>query len=102
MTETIWTATTIPPRAIRYGVDAPLPERRDLRAGPLTAVLEGGDLRYVRLGDELVALRIYGAIRDRNWGTIEPAYSEYAVDERDDGFTVTVTAENVSPDVDFV
>ena len=102
MTETIWTATTIPPRAIRYGVDAPLPERRDLRAGPLTAVLEGGDLRYVRLGDELVALRIYGAIRDRNWGTIEPAYSEYAVDERDDGFTVTFTAENVSPDVDFV
>jgi hypothetical protein len=37
-------------RVLRYGVDAPLSERRQLRAGPLTAVLENGDLRYVRAG----------------------------------------------------
>jgi hypothetical protein len=86
----------------RYGKDEPLPQRYALRAGPLTAVLEGGDLRYVKLGDDLVILRLYAAIRDRNWNTIEPHYLAYEMDrEDDDGFTVRFVAENVGHDVDF-
>ncbi|MFT4037142.1 MAG: hypothetical protein QM692_03085 [Thermomicrobiales bacterium] len=90
-----------PDRAFQYGKDAPLPERRTLRAGPLTAVLEGGDLRYVRLGEDPVVLRLYAAVRDHNWNTIEPRYTAYEVEEREDGFTVRYSAEHVSPDVDF-
>ncbi|MGD9714860.1 MAG: hypothetical protein AB7V46_22785, partial [Thermomicrobiales bacterium] len=51
----------------RYGSNTPLPARRTLYAGPLSAVLEGGDLRYVRLGDVEIVRRLYIAIRDRNW-----------------------------------
>ena len=85
----------------QYGQDEPLPQRHDLRAGPLTAVLEGGDLRYVKLGDDTVVLRLYAAIRDRNWDTIEPRFLSYELDRGDDGFTVRFIAENVSDDVDF-
>jgi hypothetical protein len=41
------TEHTMPMRIMRYGVDAALPERRELRAGPISVVLEEGDLRYV-------------------------------------------------------
>jgi len=92
---------TFPARVSEYGRDEALPERRQLRAGPLTAVLEGGDLRYVKLGDDQVVLRLYAAIRDRNWNTIEPDYRAYDVNESDAGFTVRFEAVNVAGDVDF-
>src|SRR5829696_3602682 len=85
----------------QYGQNEPLPRRHHLRAGPLTAVLEGGDLRYVKLGADTVVLRLYAAIRDRNWNTIEPRYLSYELDQEDDGFAVRFVAENVSNDVDF-
>ena len=93
---------TFSANVVRYGREEPLPERVPLRAGPLSAVLENGDLRYVRLDGELVVLRLYGAVRDRNWDTIEPRFIEYAVEQGDDRFAVRYTAECVGGDVDFV
>lgn len=91
----------IPPRVVRYGVDEPLPARRLLRAGPLTAVLEGGDLRYVRYGDEEIVRRVYGAVRDQNWGTVIPRFTRYEVEEDDNAFAVRFTAEHVEGDIHF-
>src|SRR5262245_59192362 len=91
-----------PFRVVRYGVDRPLPERRILHAGPLTAVLENGDLRYVRAGTVEVVRRLYMAVRDRNWDTIEATFTSFNIDDRGDAFSVRFTAENVSADVDFV
>lgn len=90
-----------PPRIVQYGKDEPLPERHQVRAGPLTAILEGGDLRYVKLGADQIVLRLYAAIRDRNWNTIEPRYREYHLEQGDDAFSLRFVAENVSDDVDF-
>ena len=47
-----------------------LPARRSFRAGPLTFEYEGGELRYVRLGDREVIRRLYVAVRDHDWGTV--------------------------------
>ena len=58
---------TLPTRTLYYGWDGPLPEKRELRAGPLTLLFEGGDLRYVRLGDHEVLRRVYVSVRDSNW-----------------------------------
>lgn len=90
-----------PDTVVQYGQEASLPARHELRAGPLTAVLEAGDLRYVRLGDDEIVLRLYAAIRDQNWNTIEPAYVAYALEQEEDGFVVRFAAENVAGDVDF-
>src|SRR4051812_4975874 len=102
MTEAGAGVVEFPPRVRWYGKDEPTPQRYELRAGPLTATLESGDLRYVRLGDEMVVLRLYAAVRDRNWGTIEPVYTSYVLDRGDDHFTLRFTAENVGGDIDFV
>ena len=93
--------TAFPARVSQYGKDEPLPRRYQVRAGPLTAVLEGGDLRYVKVGNDLVVLRLYAAVRDRNWNTIEPNYLAYEFDPDENGFRVRFIAENVAGDVDF-
>ncbi len=88
-------------RYIFYGNDTPLPEGRDLRAGPLTMRYENGDLRYIRFGQHEVLRRIYIAIRDRNWGTILPVFSNVQLDVRADSFDIQYDVENRERDVDF-
>lgn len=78
-------------------LQAPTP----LRAGPVTAALDGVDLRYVRIGDVELVRRIYVAVRDRNWDTIPGAVSAVTVDQGDDGFTVGFSVRHTSPDTDF-
>ncbi len=68
---------------------------RTLRAGPLTAELENADLRYVKVGDVEIVRRLYFAVRDRNWGTVEPVYTKFEVDDRGDSFRIDIEAEHV-------
>ncbi|MGD9712653.1 MAG: hypothetical protein AB7V46_11365, partial [Thermomicrobiales bacterium] len=63
--------------------------------------LEGGDLRYVRLGDVEIVRRLYIAIRDRNWGTIPPVYTRFDLLDEGDHFRIDLAAEHLSGDVDF-
>jgi hypothetical protein len=88
-------------RVVRYGVDAPLPERRALEAGPLSAVLEGGDLRYVAVAGQEVVRRLYVGVRNRNWDTIEPRFTRYEVEDDGRDFVVGFTAVHQDGDVDF-
>ncbi|MFM9105915.1 MAG: hypothetical protein ACKOWF_04375, partial [Chloroflexota bacterium] len=90
-----------PANVIRYGREEALAGRVPLRAGPLSATLENGDLRYVKLDGEPVVLRLYGAIRDRNWDTIEPRFTRYEVRQEAGGFRVEYTAECVGGEADF-
>ncbi|MDX1935100.1 MAG: hypothetical protein SFU56_21085, partial [Capsulimonadales bacterium] len=56
--------------ALRYGSFDALPEPLPLVAGPLSCLYEDGELRSVRCGEELLLLRVYAAVRDRDWGTV--------------------------------
>ena len=64
-----------------------------LRAGPLTMLLdpETAFLRRICLGNIEILRGIYGAVRDRNWGTVEPVLSGLAVESAEDGFHVRFT-----------
>ena len=86
---------------IWYGRDDPPAETRELRAGPLTMLLEGADLRYVAAGDVEVVRRLYAAIRDHNWGTVPAELSGFEVDEADDAFSVRFEARNRRDELDF-
>ena len=89
-------ADRAPVNVVYYGSERPLPERHVVRAGPFRAVLEGADLRYVTLGDDLVILRLYAAVRDRSWGTIAPVFTRYELRQDDRSFALTFEAEHVS------
>ena len=86
---------------IRYGNAGPLPQRLPLRAGPLSLSYEDGDLRAIKLGDVEVVRRIYVAVRDRNWGTVLPTYSDVQMDIRADSFRITYSVEHVHNEIDF-
>jgi D-apionolactonase len=86
---------------IWYGRDESPVETRELRAGPLTMVLEGADLRYVRMGGVEVVRRLYAAIRDHNWGTVPAELHGFELDERDDAFTIRFEARHRRHELDF-
>jgi len=65
---------------------------RVVKAGPLTAELDSGQLRYVRVNGIEVLRAISFLIRDKNWGTATPAISNLKVDQRGDGFSVSFHA----------
>ncbi|MDQ3694258.1 MAG: hypothetical protein M3464_11600 [Chloroflexota bacterium] len=85
------------PNILYHGTEAPLPERKALRAGPVTVVLEGADLRYVKVNREIVILRLYAAVRDQSWGTLAPVFTSYELDEDETSFALRFCAEHVSP-----
>jgi hypothetical protein len=92
---------TLPVRVLQYGIDEPLPERHTLHAGPLTMVLEQGTLRSIKLGTREIVRSIYAAVRDRNWGTIEPRFLSYEVESQEDSFRVHFVAQHANAEVDF-
>lgn len=65
---------------------------RLLRAGPLSAELENGNLRSVRFADIEVLRGIAFLVRDENWGTFTPEISDLAVNEESDRFSVSYRA----------
>lgn len=85
--------TESPTRAIRlYGTDEEAAPPRILRAGPLTAELEAGNLRYIRFGGAEVLRAVSFIVRDKDWGTYNPEISDLQVEETGDSFVVTYSA----------
>jgi len=84
-----------------YGVDRPPPATRELRAGSVTALLDGIDLRYVRAGSLEVVRRIYVAVRDQNWNTIPGRHRITRLDQQPDSFEVEFEVEHRAHDLDF-
>src|SRR6187431_2131391 len=83
------------------GADEPASPMRTLRAGPVTALLDGCDLRYVRIGRTELARRIYAAVRDPSWNTIAGAISDLTVEARDDSFDVRFQVRHESDEIGF-
>jgi D-apionolactonase len=91
----------LPKNVFYYGIDEELPEQVPLHAGPLELIYEQGSLRYVRYQETEVLRRIYVAIRDRNWGTVEPAYSNVVIRALEDSFTISFQVENHQNEISF-
>jgi D-apionolactonase len=84
-----------------HGTDTPFPELQVLYAGPVRALLDGIDLRYVSIGRTELVRRVYVAVRDRNWNTIPGEISGLEVDARDDSFDVRFSVRHRSADIAF-
>jgi D-apionolactonase len=86
---------------IWHGKDEPPTESHELRAGPLTAVLEGADLRHIRLGGVELAQRIYMAVRDEEWNTIPGEYSDFEYVISDGDFQIGFTGRHHYGTIDY-
>jgi D-apionolactonase len=82
-----------PSRAVKLcGTEEIDPPSRKLTAGPLTAELENGQLRYVAFNGVEALRGIAFLIRDQNWGTYAPRIDSLSVKEKAEGFTVEYRA----------
>jgi D-apionolactonase len=82
-----------PSRAVRLcGTEEIGPPSRKLTAGPLTAELENGQLRYVAFKGVEALRGIAFLVRDRNWGTYTPQIDSMSVKEEAGSFTVEYRA----------
>jgi len=84
-----------------YGREENPPRRRELRAGPVSLLLEGIELVSLCLGEKEVLRRIYAAVRDRNWGTIPAVLSDVREEIGPDSFRLTFTAHHRQREIDF-
>uniref|UniRef100_UPI000A7965EF hypothetical protein n=1 Tax=Aureimonas frigidaquae TaxID=424757 RepID=UPI000A7965EF len=71
---------------------------RRITAGPLSVELSGGNLGAIRYRGHEILRAIAYIVRDRDWGTYDPALNDLSVEEGADGFTVTYNAGCVAPD----
>ncbi len=79
-----------------FGTDESAPERRLLRAGPLSVLMEAGQLRDVRWHGIEVIRGIAYLLRDASWGTLPVQLTEMSVSQGVDGFTVKYTGRSSS------
>ena len=84
-----------------HGTDAPFADMRLLRAGPATVLLDGIDLRYLRIGGTELVRRVYAAVRDVDWDTIPGVVSGLEIEESDDNFRVEFDVRHARREVDF-
>ncbi|MEQ1955729.1 hypothetical protein [Mesorhizobium sp. CN2-181] len=85
-----------------YGTTEPLPETFELKAGPVTATFDAGQLRWIRLGGVEVIRAISFLIRDRNWSTAIPQIDNLKLDQGENGFSLEFDARCPTIDGDFV
>jgi hypothetical protein len=78
-------------------------EHEELRAGAMTLVFDrsGGQLRWFKYGATEVLRGIYGAVRDKNWGTISPRIEELTIGRGDDSFRITFVAVCQRDEIDY-
>lgn len=70
------------------------PEQVSLKAGPLSLIYEGGDLRYIRYGKSEIVRRIYVAVRDGKWATIPMTITETERTIGPNSFRIVYTARH--------
>jgi D-apionolactonase len=75
-----------------YGTDEPVEAPRILRAGPLTAEFEAGNLRHVQYHGREMIRAISFIVRDKNWGTYAPQISNLELQEEADSFRASYEA----------
>lgn len=68
--------------------------RRELKAGPLSVVLDGGELRAIRFHGVEVLRGISYLTRDENWGTCAAVIRDLSVRKRRNDFDVTYAARS--------
>ncbi len=77
---------------ILFGTEETVEMPPIVKAGPLEAVLEAGNLRYVKIAGKEALRAIAFLVRDRNWGTYNAQISNLKIDQQPDRFTVTYDA----------
>jgi hypothetical protein len=84
-----------------FGTEEPVAPPELLKAGPLSAELEAGNLRYIRYEGRELLRAVSFIVRNKNWGTYNPEISELNVTQAGDSFRVTYRAVTRDAEQEF-
>jgi len=84
-----------------YGTNEVPPEMIELRAGPVSATFDSGQLRWIKIGGVEVIRAIAFLVRDRNWSTPATLVTNLDLKQGDDAFTLEFDARCPTIDGDF-
>lgn len=85
--------TTAPSLAIKlFGTEQEVEPMRTLTAGPLTAQFDQGALRFIRIHGKEAIRNIAFVVRDKDWGTYNPALSNLKIEQAENSFSVSFDA----------
>ncbi len=85
-------ATTPSREIIYFGTEEPVPPATTVRAGPVSARFDGGNLRYLMVGDVEILRAVQFIVRDRNWGTYAPRIDNLSIEQPEGGFRIAFEA----------
>jgi hypothetical protein len=77
------------------------PEPIPWHAGMLTGIYENDRIRSIRAGDVEILRMIFPAVRDPNWGTVEPEIRRYSMAGRAGSLRIAFEAEYRQRDIHF-
>lgn len=72
-----------------------------IRAGKYSMVYERGAIRSIKKGETEIVRMVYAAVRDKNWGTIEPHITNEVFDIRQNSFDIRFEAYYYYKEVHF-
>ncbi len=82
-----------PPRSIKlFGTEQPVEPMKTLTAGPLSAEFDQGALRFIKINGAEAIRNLAFIVRDRDWGTYNPAISNLKIEQGEDSFQVQFDA----------
>ncbi|MCK5738862.1 hypothetical protein KAH55_06760, partial [bacterium] len=76
-------------------------EPAELHAGSLSVQYENGSIRAIKSGQVEVLRMIYSAVRDHNWGTVEPIIHDEKIEKFADSFRIHYMADYEQNDIAF-
>jgi hypothetical protein len=85
-----------------YGSSQTLPKQSILKAGQLELTYENGCIRWIRLGNAEILRMIYSAVRDQNWGTIEPTIESEVLEIGEKSFEIRLKVSYQAKPIHFV
>ncbi len=72
-----------------------------IKAGNLSMIYEGGNIRYISVGNSEILRMIYSAVRDSEWNTIEPSVSNEEIKISDNSFSIKYKCRYKGGEIDF-
>ena len=75
-----------------FGTEEKVEPHIQLKAGPLSAQLHMGSIRYLRFDSHEVLRAVSFVVRDKDWGTYIPELSDFSVKESRGSFSVSYKA----------
>lgn len=85
-----------------YGSPDSLPQQTILRVGKVELTYENGSIRWIKLGETEIIRMIYSAVRDRNWGTIEPKIESETQEIGENSFDIRLKVRYQAESIHFV